>query len=250
MQAVLPPSSERRRPAGPRRHRWRRLAAVALVGLVVLTGCTRDRNPDEALRVGDLTVDTAQVEATAAPLVAGLADAGTTGLDGEIRRSVVQLMIIREVTRRYAQEKGITPGAPDYAGVAAQHQTGTDDPYVRLNAETAANLEAIRENSSPRPPTEDEMRDVFDRFVELVGPGPTYEAIRGELLGLEDYSRSLGMRDELLAAMDRYGLTVNPLYQPLDFALYTVQVNAPAGEFVLVSIPLGEQGTGAVRPAG
>jgi hypothetical protein len=90
------------------------------------------------------------------------------------------------------------------------------------------------------------MRDVYDRFSALAGPGAaTFEQIRDELLRLPEYGEALALRDALIAAADRYGVTVNPRYQPLDeFSLHVVG----NGQLVLVSLPLGQQGTGAVRP--
>jgi hypothetical protein len=39
--------------------------------------------------------------------------------------------------------------------------------------------------------------------------------------------------------LDRYGLTVNPRYTPLDFPLFSVS----QGQLVLVNLPMGDQGT-------
>jgi hypothetical protein len=218
---------------------------VALVSLLALSGCAHDSN--EALRVGDTSIDNSDVEAAAAPLAASLENSGVSDAVGQVRQSVASLMVFREVARRYAQEKGITPSAPDYAGAASTLQAGEDDPYVRLDAEVVAYLTALRASVTPRTPTEEEMRAVFDSFVRLAGPDvATYDQIKSELLSLEDYSRALALRDELLAAIDRYGLTVNPRYQPLTFQLLVVS----NGQLVLVDLPLGQQGTGASRPEG
>jgi hypothetical protein len=223
-----------------------RLVAVVAIAGVLLTGCARDT--DEALRVGDVSVDNAQVDAIAAPLVARLQG---NGVSDEIRANVAEQTVFLEVARRYAREKGITPEAPDYQAAATRIQASVDDPYVRLNAESEAYLNALRENTPARTPTEAELREGYDRFIRLVGSSPaTYEQIREELLTLALYANSLALRDELTAAMGRYGVTVNPRYQPLEFPLFAVTVTASGGQLVLVSLPLGEQGTGAVRSVG
>lgn len=91
------------------------------------------------------------------------------------------------------------------------------------------------------------MHDVFDKFVAVAGPVATYDEIRGELLGIPEYGSALALRDGLTAAMDRYGVSVDPRYQPLSFGLFVVNVSG--GQLALVSLPMGEQGTGAVSTA-
>ncbi len=220
-----------------------RIVAVLAVLGMLLTGCA-PQGSSEALQVGDVTIDDARIDEIAEPLAERLSVAGVTG---EIRQSVAELTVFLEVARRYAREQGVTPEEPDYKGLAAQFQASVDDPYVRLNAEVNAYLTALREDATERTPTEAEIRDVFDRFVEIAGPVATLEQIRGELLAIPEYGKALTLREELLAAMDRYGVTVSPRYQPLEFGLFVVSVTG--GQLVLVSLPIGEQGTGAVRAA-
>ena len=218
-----------------------RIVAVLAVLGMLLAGCA-PQGSSEALQVGDVTIDDDRIDAVAEPLAQRLAGSGVTG---EIRQSVAELAVFLEVARRYAREQGVTPEEPDYEGIAAQFEVSPDDPYVRLNAEANAYLTALRENATGRTPTEEEIRDVFDRFVEIAGPVATLEQIRGELLAIPEYGKSLTLREELLAAMDRYGVTVSPRYQPLEFGLFVVSVTG--GQLVLVSLPIGQQGTGAVR---
>jgi hypothetical protein len=225
-----------------------RLAAVAAVAGLLLSGCAQT-TPD-AVRVGDVTVDEAQIDAIAAPYEASLAEAGIANTQGDLRQAVAEAEIFREVARRYAAEKGIKPNDPDYATTAQQLQTTVDDPFARLTAEANAYLTALVAGTPGRTPTDEEMRDVFNRFVAIAGPVATYDDIRGELLQRPDYASALALRDELVKAADRYGVTVSPRYQPLQFTLNNVQVAASGQNLVLVSLPLGQQGTGAVRSAG
>jgi hypothetical protein len=187
-------------------------------------------------------MDNTQVEAAADPFAARVlsAESGLEDPVGTLRQSVVQLTIFNELARRYAQEKGITLPQPDYAGSAAALGAPEQDAYVRLNAETAAYLPALREQATPKAPTEAEMQAVYSRYADLAGENAApYDQIRTALLELPEYSQSLGLRTELLAALDRYGVTVNPRYSPLEFPLYSVS----QGQLVLVDLPLGDQGT-------
>lgn len=224
-----------------------KVTVLALVAALGLAGCARDT--EEALRVGDVSVANSQVEDSAAPFVGVLgADApGTSGTEtvAQVRQSVVQLTAFKEVASRYARETGVRPESPDYAGAAQAFQLDVDDPYVRLNAEAVALRDALLADATGRQPTEDEIRRVYDDFIALAGAGAaTFDQIRNELLGFPEYQQALALRDELIAAADRYGVTVNPRYQPLEFPL--IQVSD--GQLTLVSVPLGEQGTGATRP--
>jgi hypothetical protein len=220
--------------------------AVALVATLALAGC--DQDPAQALRVGNVTFSNSQVDETAQEFVNALAASGSAVSDpvATVRSSVVQQMIFKEVARRYAAEKGISIPAPDYEATASSLGVDVNDPYARLTAEVSPFLDTLRSQVPPRTPTEAEMRQVFTDFVAIAGPdAATYEEIRSELLGLPEYAQSLGLRDELLKAMDRYGVTISPRYQPVSFPLLVVA----NGQLDLVSLPLGQQGTGAVRDA-
>src|SRR5690606_9216821 len=103
-------------------------------------------------------------------------------------------------------------------------------------------------DATARTPTEDEMRGVYDDFVAIVGPNAaTYEQVRGELLTWTEFGKALAVRDGLSEAAQRYGVTVHPRYQPLEYPLLQTGQN---GELTVVTLPLGEQGTGAVHSAG
>jgi len=225
-----------------------RVAATALAGLVVLTGCAH--NTDEALRVGDTTITNAQVDDTATRVTEALAPEGVSGVTGQVRGSVVELQAFVEVARRYAQEHRITPEQPDYASAAETLTLPENDPFVRLNAEASVYLTALLAQATPRDPSDDEIRQVYNDFLALTGANPaevTYDAIKGELLGVPDYGQALALRDQLSEAADRYGVTVNPRYQPVTYAL--LSVSTQAGRLDLVTLPLGQQGTGAVTSA-
>lgn len=225
-----------------------RLAAVAFAGLVVLTGCSHDT--DEALRVGDVTLTNAEVDAAAAHVTEALAPEGVTGVTGQVRGSVVELRAFLEVARRYAQEQGVTPDQPDYASAADSLGLPQSDTFVRLNAEASAYLAALLAAATPRDATDEEIRKVYDDFLALTGADPaeaTFDQIKDELLGVPNYGQALKLRDELSAAADRYDVVVNPRYQPLTYAL--LSVSTQSGRLDLVTLPIGEQGTGAVATA-
>jgi hypothetical protein len=232
----------------PVRHKVK-LAATAVVAVLALAGCTH--NSDEALRVGDVSVPNAQIDADATGVTGDLTGAGVTGVTGQVRSALVELRVFNEVARRYAQEQGITPAAADYAGTASNMQLPQTSQFVRLQAESEALVTALRGKATPRQPTEAEIQQVYDAFLKATGSTPAdvpYDSVKSELLQMPEYSESLGLRDALEQAANRYGVTINPRYQPLNHSLLTVSLNS-GGTLDLVSMPLGQQGTGAVTPA-
>jgi hypothetical protein len=221
------------------------LAVLAVVALSGLAGCTHDST--QALRVGDVTVNNAQIDATAAGYASTLGESGVTNPFGTVRGQVVALVAFNEIARRYAAEKGISTGAPDYQGTATSLGTTTDDLYTRLNAEANALLTGLMAATPTRTPTEAEIRDAYARYTAVAGANAdTYDNVKQVLLGAPEYGQSLALRDALTDAARRYGVTINPRYQPVDFPLLVVA----NGQLVLVDLPLGEQGTGAVRGSG
>jgi hypothetical protein len=222
------------------------VVGLALVATLALSGC--GSNPSEAFRIGDVTLSNSSVDDTAQEFANALVASGSTVSDpvAKVRDSVVSQTIFLEVARRYAAEKGLTVAAPDYATTATNLGVDPADPYSRLTAEVSPYLDALRSNATPRQPTEDEVRQVYKDFQAVAGAdAATFDEIKGELQQLPEYAQSLGLRDELMQAMDRYGLTVNPRYQPLQFPLLVVG----NGQLILVWLPMGQQGTGAVRNA-
>jgi hypothetical protein len=218
---------------------------VALVGVIALSGC--QANPNRAATMGSLSIDHADVDATVAVIEADLAKAQQNlpaEAYGDVRRTVVEFTVFNELARRYAKERGIALSAPDYAAAAEQIGLPVEDPYVRLYAESNAYRTDLLAKAKPVTPTETDMRETYDRYRALAGDqAESYDTVKAELLKLPDYQTGLGLRDELVAAAKRYGLVVNPRYSPMSVPLAALS----NGQLVLVSLPLGDQGTGAVR---
>jgi hypothetical protein len=220
------------------------LAVTAVVGML-LAGCAHDT--DEALRVGDVSVGNTQVDEIVAGILSRLGENPAKDQTADVRQTVVQWTAFTEVARRYAREQGVRVPAPDVDSAANDLGLDADDPLAEVWAEAQTHLTALLDDAEGRTPTEDEMRGVYDDFIAIAGAdAATYEQIRDELLSLMQYHQALALRDALIEAADRYGVTVNPRYQPLEFPLLQVA----NGQLTLVSLPLGEQGTGAVTTAG
>lgn len=218
---------------------------VALMGVFALSGC--QANPNRAASIGDFSIDHADVDAMVDTIESDLKNAQQTlpaEAYGDVRRTVVEFTIFNELARRYAKEQGVSVPATDYAAAADQIGLPADDPYVRLSAEATALRTALLAQAKPGTPTESDFRETYDRYKALAGAeASTYEEVRPQLAALPEFQTGLGLRSELLAAATRYGVVVNPRYAPLSVPLTSLS----NGQLTLVSLPLGDQGTGAVR---
>lgn len=223
-----------------------KITVLGLVGTLALAGCARPA--EEALRVGDVSVGTSEIEDTVAAILSQVGDQPAPAADvARLRQLAAACTAFAELAGRYAREEGVTTPEPDYADSANRLGLDTDNPLARCYAEARALIAPLIEDTTGRAPTEDEMQAVYDDFVAIVGEGAaTYDQIRSELLGWPEYGQALALRDNLIDAAERYGLTVHPRYQPLEYPMFFAGQNE---ELIVVAVPLGEQGTGAIRPA-
>jgi hypothetical protein len=235
------------------------LAGVAVAAALVLSGCQND--PEQAVSMNGFSLREQQVERTAEEIEADvkvlIEEAKRQGqqvnegpIRGDLRLNVVQLTVFNELARRYAQERGYQVPAPDYASIATQIGLPADDPYVPLYADADAYRNLLLANVAPATPTEADVKAVYAgyrRLQEQSGQpgGYTEEELKAQIVTNESFRRGLGVRNELMAAAQRYGLVVNPRYAPLEFPLAIVRTEL--GPLTIAALPLGDQGTGAVR---
>lgn len=227
-----------------------RLAALALLAGLLLAGCQSE--PSQAAAVGDVTISHDEVDATAAAYEAASAAAAQPGQqfgNGDrafLRQYVVQATIFNEVARRYAQEQSIPAPQPNYAETANRLRLTENDRFVRIVADNEAYRSLLLGRAQSAQPTEDDMRDAYNRYVKAArgaGVEPvSYDEIRQELVATPQYSAGIGLRNALAEAAQRYGISVSPRYQPLEVPIWA----PPQSQLVLVALLLGEQGD-AVR---
>ncbi len=218
---------------------------VAALGVLALTGC--QANPDRAASVGNVSITHADVDAAVAAVEADAATAQQNlppEARGDARQLIVGLTVFNELARRYAKERGISVPAADYEATASQVGLPASDPYVRLSADAQVARQALIAQAKPGTPTEADYQETYDRYTALAGAqAVSYEEVKPELAKLPEFINGLGLRNELTAAANRYGLDVNPRYAPLSVPLIALSND----QLVIVSLPLGKQGTGAVR---
>jgi hypothetical protein len=131
-----------------------KIVVLALVGALALAGCARQS--EEALSVGDVSVDAAQIDDTVAGILAQVGDNPTQAGDvARLRQFAAACTGFAELAGRYAREQGVSVPDPDYAASAERLGLDVDDPLARCNAEARAPLGPLVEDTPARTPTED-----------------------------------------------------------------------------------------------
>ncbi len=225
-------------------HRARRLVPAAILAVLAglaLTGCRTQ--PGIASYVGDTRLTDNEVEQLVTTIETDVKNAGGTlqkEAYGNIRQLVVQLTVFTEIAKRYAAEKGLTLPAQDYETAAQQFGLPVTDPFVKLAVDSDAYRTLLLENAQPANPTEADLRDAYDRVVASGVQEISFEQLKDQLAALPQLRSGVGLRNELAAAADRYGVSVNPRYQPVEMPLSGVP--GQSGEIWLVALPLGATG--------
>lgn len=230
--------------------RARRLVAVAsvAVGLVALSGCRTE--PGVAAYIGDQRITEDAVTAvlddaraknpapTAAP--EGGQPPQQPTLPG--RGQVVTTLVLTEVCERVSAEEGYQPqgqAAPEQ--VAQRFGLSPDTDYVQRLAALGTCLSGIPAGQ-PVEPTPQELADLVaagKRASPELAAQP--DEVVARQLDVPTLRNALGNRDSLAAVVERYDVTVNPRYRPLEYPLLNLTVDIPA-----VTVPLGEPASDTV----
>lgn len=226
--------------------RLRGFAVLALLAALMLSGC--QTAPDQALSVGDVSLTNAEIDAAASEFEAARvasAAPGTPPISNDdrafLRQYLVQATIFNEVARRFAEEQSIPAPNPNFADAANRLGLAEDHLFVRTVATNEAYQELLLGRVPAAQPTEADLRDAYDRYVKAAtaaGVEPVdFETIKQELQATPQYGAGIGLRNALAEAVDRYGVTVSPRYQPLELPVWA----APNSQLVLVALEVGDQ---------
>jgi hypothetical protein len=238
-----------------RARRFALVALMALMGGFAVTGCQSNAS-DLAVQVGDARWTNSQVDdivtrvdvdrvatlkaqptptstptSTATPAAPANPATPTSTEDpvglaseqvGPTRQRVVQFILFNELARRYAAEKGLAFTAPDYTSLAPQLGLPADNPYVKLAADSDAYRTLLLTKVSAAIPTEADLVDAYARVKKASPDAPSYAELKPQLVALPDLGQGIALRAELDAAMKRYGVTLNPRYEPIEIPLIVV----------------------------
>jgi hypothetical protein len=213
----------------------RRLPALVALGLLGpaalgLAACRAD--PAVAAYVGEVRITEAEVDA----VIAGLRAVAGGPIEPElaaVRPRVVEMRVLTEVGRGYAEQAGLTVPEPARDQVAASLGLPAGNAYAELVATFLAVMDALRGSVEPVPPTEADQREVYDHLV-AGGLAVPFEQVQVEL-GEQVLGEPVAMRNLLAEAVDRTTVHLNPRY------LLVYRVPVPLGNTQSwLDLPLGD----------
>ncbi|MFK3981091.1 hypothetical protein ACI2K4_12020 [Micromonospora sp. NPDC050397] len=222
------------------------IAVVAAVGIIALTGCRAQ--PGAAAYVGDKQITENQVteiidEVRAKPAPA--AAAGAPEATPPTRTFVVSILVLDDVCERFTKAENLqAKEEAQVAQVAQQFGIAPETQLAQRTAKLYTCLSAVP-TGEPVMPTPEELL-ALGKVAKSAGviEASVSDQAAGDQLNGEQLQAALGNRKVLADAVDRFDVTVNPRYRPLEFPILSFQ-GGPAA----VSVPLGEHDTGTVVDA-
>ncbi len=167
-----------------------------------------------------------------------------------IRQATTANLIMRAVARKVAADKHLKVPPPNYAEQAKRYQLPESNPYIRLEAETLAYVNAVRDAATSRKPTEADARQVYESLLSRGVPSqqlPFAELKKN--LDNPDIDKVFTARDELAAGVRKYHVDVNPRYGKVTYQMDAVSFQVGMGQSVIgsVGVPLGGGSPDVVR---
>lgn len=220
-----------------RGRRVRRVAAVLALSAAVAGGATAcNVQPGAAAFVSSDRITQTQVNDVFQAVLDGYHNQVPTSQYGNIRKSVAATMVMHDLVKRVAADTGVTIPPADYAGLAQETSLPEDNPYVRLEAETRAAINTLRNAAADTPPREQDLRDVYESLVRQ-GYQASYAETRPQLLAQKSVAQGASLRGTLIGATKKYHVDVNPRYGALAYNMDVVEAGPITGS---LPVPLGQ----------
>ncbi|GAA4205175.1 hypothetical protein [Actinocatenispora rupis] len=212
-----------------RGRRVRRVAAVLALSAAIVGGATAcNVQPGAAAFVASDRITQSQVNDVFQTVIDGYHNQVPTDQYGSIRRSVAATMVMHDLVKRVAHDEGVTIPPANYAQLAQETNLPESNPYVRLEAETQAAVNTLRNAANDTPPREQDLRDVYDSLVRQ-GLQASYAEIRTQLVAQQSVAKAASLRGTFTAAIKKYKVDVNPRYGALAYPLTAVQAGQIRG---------------------
>lgn len=163
------------------------------------------------------------------------------GLDERLaadRERVIEMRILTEAGRGYAEQRGMTVPPPDLATVGDDAGLPEGHPYVRVVGEFFAVMTVLHAQVEPAEPTEADQREVYDHLVADGLTDSSFEEAQ-EVLTPALLGEWVGLRDLLRDVVDEAEVWVNPRYDPV----YRVPVPMGEGGGSWLGVPLRDPET-------
>lgn len=230
--------------------RARRLASVAVIAALALTGLTACRSaPDVAAYVGKTRITEKRVDDVFKGVqTPQAATSGGQPSAAPTRQDVVDTLVGVGVMRELAQQKHVTATRIDPAQVAQSLGLNPQAEYVALFTEYRGLLNALSTGVKPAQPSQADLRDVYTRLTKG-GANPSNASFAQFTGGIaqqdqQTLAQNIGLRDQLEPQIAKLSTKVNPRYHAPELPLVSTQ-SADGKELPLVVLHLvpGASGT-------
>jgi hypothetical protein len=238
--------------------RARRLASVAVVAAVAVTGLSACRSqPDVAayLAAGNISVARVQQvyddarDKQAAVIAAEAKSPSPAPSDPKLSLTpdvVLETLVSHQVLTTLAQRHHVQiPGSLPIAQYAGFLGLPQDAEYVKLSVEVDGLQYALNQAGQGGPLTDADLRDVLERLkaAKLADPAATMQQFTASLT--DDNKKVLGtavaLRSEVRDEVKQQHLRLNPRYQQLfEIPVFTQRSQAGAAQ-ILVAQPVGDK---------
>ena len=201
----------------PGSRRFALIAALVLLAGLALGGCGRGR-PGVAAYVGGQQYSEQHVR----DIIDDARSNNAVERLGDARREVVSWLVLAELGRLAAGERGIAVPPTDSAAAAAELQVDPKLTVVRVFGDWATVRDALAASVPPVTPTDSDLREIYEflRATNQVPPNATYEQIAQQLRASTRLPTVVGVRNALRDAAGDANLLVNPRYRPLAASVF------------------------------
>jgi hypothetical protein len=223
----------------PRTRRIALLVALAVVGALGLTACGREQ-PGTAAYVGDVRFTDRQLDT----MVAEVKEHHPSEA-ANIRTVALSWLIMTNLARQVAQERGISALGPDYLGNADQLEMPASASFVRAAADYEAALGSLTSRLTPVPATPDNLRRYFDDMAKIGVPlAANFESWAAEAASVSAMPLALAIMGAIRETTRHTRVVVNPRYLPLQLNVGPLPVVLGfAGSDVVRSSPAAHPST-------
>ncbi|HKD97477.1 MAG TPA: hypothetical protein VKB69_07710 [Micromonosporaceae bacterium] len=252
----------------------RLLASLALSAVAVgaLSAC--QGQPGTAATVGGTRITVDEIERSISGVVAACESAKATATPEpgataapvpppcvppveELRAFAVQDKVAIEVAKRYAAEHGIkapTVSDQDVAQTAEQLGVPADNAFVRDFVTATAWANSLDDATNPVTPTDADLRGIYDRALRAGITDQPFPKVRVAISQIQGLGQAVGVQRELQAAADKYGVTINPRYQPAaeignpinSLEMPLLRIQGPGGAVTVLAVEFGHSASPAV----
>jgi hypothetical protein len=213
----------------------RRLLAVIAAGTLAVAGLAGCRNgPEVAAYVGSNRITHEQVRGIVDDLIKK--EPSIADRRAELQQNVLQLLVVRDAARQYAQRQGITIPPADTATFAQQSQLPPDATYTTIAAEYSAALTAVEEKVKSVAPNEADQREAYHNATVNGQPvTDKFEDVQ-QYFNEEALGSTVGQRNLMRDMLQQANVVVNPRYSPI-----SAKIGGQIGQVpTFLEVPLGK----------